>query len=95
MAVKPDDARLAPRGRTLTAVGDAERPGARDDARLVEALRAERPGAFAELVTDYQDAVFSLALRLVRDREDARDVCQEVFLKAYRRIPRMEGELHL
>ena len=95
MPVKPDDARLAPRGGTLTAVGAAERPGVRDDARLVEALRAERPGAFAEFVTDYQDAVFSLAQRLVRDREDARDVCREVFLKAYRRIPRIEGELHL
>jgi RNA polymerase sigma-70 factor, ECF subfamily len=61
----------------------------------VEALRAQRPEAFDELVSSYQNAVYNLAYRLVRDREDARDVAQDVFLKAYRRIPEMEGDLHL
>ena len=68
---------------------------ARDDARLVAALRAGEEGAFARLVTDYQTAIYNLAWRLVHDREDARDIAQEVFLKAYRQIPRIEGELHL
>ena len=95
MAVERDDPRLAPEALGLAAAGTADRLHRRDDARLVEALRAERPGAFAELVTDYQNAVFSLALRLVRDREDARDVTQDVFLKAYRSIPHIQGELRL
>ncbi len=95
MAVERDDPRLARDESGLAAAGTTDRLHRRDDARLVEALRADRPGAFAELVTDYQNAVFSLALRLVRDREDARDVTQDVFLKAYRRIPHMQGELHL
>jgi RNA polymerase sigma-70 factor (ECF subfamily) len=69
--------------------------GARDDARLVAALRAGDEGAFARLVTDYQTAIYNLAWRLVHDREDARDITQEVFLKAYRQIPRIQGELHL
>ena len=78
--------------RALQSVaGDA----ARDDARLVAALRAGEEGAFARLVTDYQTAIYNLAWRLVNDREDARDIAQEVFLKAYRQIPRIEGELHL
>ena len=68
---------------------------ARDDARLVAALRSGEDGAFARLVTEYQTAIYNLAWRLVRDREDARDITQEVFLKAYRQIPRIEGELHL
>ena len=46
-------------------------------------------------MTDYQTAIYNLAWRLVRDREDARDIAQEVFLKAYRQIPKIEGELHL
>ena len=38
----------------------------------------------ARLVTDYQTAICNLAQRLGRDRADARDISQEVFLKAYR-----------
>ena len=76
-------------------VDDATRLEPREDARLVEALRAERPEAFNELVGSYQNAVYNLAYRLVRDREDARDVAQDVFLKAFKRIPQIEGDLHL
>ncbi len=53
------------------------------------------PEAFDELVGNYQNAVYNLAYRLVRDREDARDVAQDVFIKAYKRIPQIDGELHL
>ena len=87
MAIVPQEARALQTGATCGA--------ARDDARLVAALRAGEEGAFARLVTDYQTAIYNLAWRLVRDREDARDIAQEVFLKAYRQIPRIEGELHL
>ena len=69
--------------------GGAASGAARDDARLVAALRAGEEGAFARLVTDYRTAIYNLAWRLVRDREDARDIAQEVFLKAYRQIPRI------
>ena len=69
--------------------------GAREDARLVAALRNGADGAFALLVADYQTAVYNLAWRLVRDREDARDISQEVFLKALQQIPRTNGELRL
>ena len=69
--------------------------GAREDARLVAALRVGEDGAFSLLVADYQTAVYNLAWRLVRDREDARDISQEVFLKALQQIPRTNGELRL
>ena len=87
MATIPKEARALP--------GGAAGAAARDDARLVAALRAGDEDAFARLVTDYQAAIYSLAWRLVHDREDARDIAQEVFLKAYRQIPRIDGELHL
>jgi len=95
MAVKPDDTRLTSRRPRLSVVEDGARTQPRQDARLVAALQAERPEAFDELVVSYQNAVFNLAYRLVRDREEARDVAQDVFLKAYKRIPQMEGDLHL
>ena len=87
MAIVPQEARALQSGVAGAA--------ARDDARLVAALRAGEEGAFARLVTDYQTAIYNLAWRLVHDREDARDIAQEVFLKAYRQIPKIEGELHL
>jgi RNA polymerase sigma-70 factor (ECF subfamily) len=95
MAVKPDDARVAHAGDGAAAGPAGVRPSPREDARLVDALRAGEPGAFAELVADYQAAVFNLALRLVRDREDARDITQDVLIKAHDSIPRTHGELRL
>ncbi len=42
--------------------------------------------AFAELVKRYEKAIFAFAHRMVGNREDARDIAQEAFLKAYRAI---------
>lgn len=78
-----------------TSKGGAVCGAAREDARLVAALRDGADEAFTLLVADYQTAVYNLAWRLVRDREDARDIAQEVFLKAFRQIPRTTGELRL
>ena len=49
-------------------------------------------GAFESLVTAYEKGVYALAYRLVSDREDALDVTQEVFLKAYQALPKFRGE---
>ena len=75
--------------------GSAVCDAARGDARLVAALRGGSDGAFTLLVADYQTAVYNLAWRLVRDREDARDIAQEVFLKAFQQIPKTKGDLRL
>ncbi len=48
--------------------------------------------AFAELVTAYQTMVYNMALSLLRNREDALDVSQEIFLKVYRSLPRYRFE---
>jgi RNA polymerase sigma-70 factor (ECF subfamily) len=45
-----------------------------------------RADAFEEIIRRYQGPVMSLAYRIVRDREDARDVAQTVFSKAFRRL---------
>ncbi len=48
--------------------------------------------AFAELVNAYQTLVYNTALSILRDRENALDVSQEVFLKVYRFLPSFHFE---
>lgn len=56
------------------------------EARLVRRCLEGNPEAIRWLVTHYQDDVFSLCVRLLRHRQDAEDVCQEVFLRVYRSL---------
>ncbi len=46
--------------------------------------------AFGTLVSHHQGAVFNLVLRMLGDRETARDATQEVFIKAFRKIRSFE-----
>ncbi len=47
---------------------------------------------FGELVRRYQDPVFAMALRFVRDRVEAEDVAQEVFLRVHRGLDGFKGD---
>ncbi len=67
-----------------------EASGATDQA-LVARASAGDDGAFEELVLKYQDRVYGLALRLTRRPEEAEDVTQEAFLKAYRALGDFKG----
>ena len=62
---------------------------------LVARLHAGEMDAFSELVTEYQPLVYSLTLRVVHDREEARDVAQDTFLKIYRHFDKFRGESSL
>lgn len=60
-----------------------------------ELVRAAAKGdqeAFAQLVRQYEDQVYHLALRMCSDPEDARDVAQEAFLSAWRGLPSFRRE---
>ncbi len=56
------------------------------DAALVEQVLAGRKDAFAHLVRRHQDAVYGLALRWTGDRDEAQDLAQETFVRAYRKL---------
>lgn len=59
-------------------------PGASQEERaLVVAVLAGRPGAFEQLVRDYQGLCWHVVLRMVRNPEDARELCQEAFLRVH------------
>jgi len=57
-----------------------------DDRTLVRRCREGDREAFGQLVTRYQKPVFNAALRLLRNTEDATDVAQTTFLKAFEHL---------
>src|ERR1700747_2337450 len=63
-----------------------------DDLRLVEALRTGAERAYEELISRFQQPVYTLALRLLNDQGEACDVVQEVFLKVFRNIGSFRGQ---
>jgi len=62
--------------------------------RLARARGGEL-AAFRELIRAYQDAVYTLALRMLRVPEDAEELAQDVFVSAHRHIGGIESETHL
>ncbi|MGO8759452.1 MAG: RNA polymerase sigma factor [Terracidiphilus sp.] len=66
-----------------------------EEAALVEELRAGSEQAFAWLIARYHQPIYSLLARLVRNRADAADLSQEVFVKVFRGIGGFNGQSSL
>ena len=60
------------------------------DAQLVRRARKGDLEAFNSLVSHWEKRLYNYLLRLLRNREDALDVCQEAFFKAYRNLSGLE-----
>jgi len=63
-----------------------------DDAALIERCRAGDVAAFEPLVEKYRQRVWRLAYNVLRDREEAWDVAQEAFIRAYQALPTFRGQ---
>ena len=59
---------------------------------LIEQAKSGRQTAFAMLVKRYEQYAFTLALRFVKNREDAHEVAQDAFLRAFRYLPDFRGD---
>ncbi len=77
MASRPADAQ---RTSQLTGAGCT-------DEQLLDGLRVGSEAAFAELYRAQATGIYNLCLRLLGSPEDAQDVTQDVFVKAYRQLP--------
>jgi RNA polymerase sigma-70 factor (ECF subfamily) len=62
-----------------------------DETTLVAQARQSDAMAFSELVRRYENKIFRLALHITQNREDAEDVLQEAFLKAYEHLDQFQG----
>ena len=63
-----------------------------DDAVLAARARDGDSPAFVELVGRHQDRVFRFVLRMIDSRDDAMDLTQETFMKAWQAMPRWRPE---
>lgn len=66
-------------------------PSPTPDPILVARARSGSDAAFRELLDRYQRPVFSIVYRMVRDREQAEDLAQEAFVKAFNHLDRYDS----
>src|SRR5438132_8877330 len=66
-----------------------------DEAALVEACVAGQPGAFDVIVERHRRAVYQLCYRFVGNHEDASELAQDVFVRAYRGLHRFRRQSSL
>jgi RNA polymerase sigma-70 factor, ECF subfamily len=66
--------------------------GKKTDEELVDAAQRGDEDSFNELVRRWERPIYALAYRTLGREEDARDVCQETFLRAYRALRGFKGQ---
>ncbi len=88
-----------PPSRRVTGVAAASTAGSSEEAAWVARARAGDQAAFAELYARYERRIYSFVYRMMGNPEDACDLTQETFLKAYRALGRVpsgrDEELHV
>ena len=62
------------------------------DEELVARSMAGDADSFNQLVTRWERPIYALAFRVLGREEDARDICQETFLRAFRAMPGFKGQ---
>jgi len=71
---------------------EAENPAPEDELQLVEKCQAGDTEAFNELVTRYRNRAYAMIYNMVRNEQDAWDLAQDGFLKAWKSIGRFRGQ---
>jgi RNA polymerase sigma-70 factor (ECF subfamily) len=63
-----------------------------NDQLIIDKVLHGNTNAFAVLVNSYKDLVFSLALKMTKNREEAEEVSQDTFIKAYKNLAKFKGD---
>ena len=66
-----------------------------EDRRLAEGCRRGDFDCFERLMARYEKKIYNLALRMLRDPDDAREILQETFLKVYDNLEKFRGEAQM
>ncbi|MDD3803466.1 MAG: sigma-70 family RNA polymerase sigma factor [bacterium] len=62
---------------------------------FIESFRKQEKEVFAQIVEEYSDRLYNLIYKMVLNRDDAKDILQNSFLKAYNAAPAFKGESSL
>lgn len=63
-----------------------------DDNILIEAINNGDTRAYAKLVNRYKDLVYTLALRMLKNKEEAEEVSQDTFIKVFKSLNKFKGD---
>jgi len=77
--------------RTLTASPERQQE-ADSDWAVVERVQSGEVGAFDELILRYRGRVYGMVYNMTSNREDAADLTQDAFIKAFQSINRFQGQ---
>jgi RNA polymerase sigma-70 factor (ECF subfamily) len=75
---------------TLPSASSSDSRRAEDDAAIT-AFRSGDNSAFGRLVRRHQQRALAVAIGILHDPEEARDACQDAFVRAYRALDRFDG----
>ncbi len=83
---------VSERSSKLEAGNSSSEPVEPSDVELVKRCQAGDSGAYGDLITRYRTRVFAMVYGMVQNEQDAWDLAQEGFLKAWRSIHRFKGQ---
>ncbi|MCC1484522.1 RNA polymerase sigma factor [Winogradskyella immobilis] len=63
-----------------------------NDDQLIEAITNGDTKAYGQLVNRYKDLVYTLALRMLKHKEEAEEVAQDAFIKVYKSLNKFKGD---
>lgn len=64
----------------------------KEDQYFLDQVIGGDAGAFAALVDRYKNMIFTLALKMIRNREEAEEIAQDTFIKAYKSLHSFKGK---
>lgn len=67
----------------------------KSDQKIIDKIVGGDTNAFTVLVDRYKDMVFTLALRMLKNREEAEEIAQDTFIKVYRSLHKFKGHSKL
>ena len=91
MQFRPDGSVLVQTALSMSRLAQEELSGeAAEATRLVRLVLGGDSAAFEQIILRYETRVMTMAARLLGTRDDARDVAQEVFLRAFKYLHRLD-----
>ncbi|HUR31921.1 MAG TPA: sigma-70 family RNA polymerase sigma factor [Saprospiraceae bacterium] len=72
-----------------------DNPAVNDDLIMVSTVLRGDTDAFRRLINKYEKLVISIVFKMVKQREDCEDLCQDIFIKVYDKLPTFKFQSQL